>query len=72
MTDRNRSPQQNSAIWTVLAVCAAVVIAGLIYSTSKINETASTTSGTTTGQSTSPGPKTDGGMAPGPPQQPPR
>jgi hypothetical protein len=36
----NPNPNTNAAVWSVLAVCAALAIAGLIYSGSSDNQTA--------------------------------
>lgn len=73
INDPSRNPRPGSSVmWTVLAVCVAIVIAGLIYVSSGTNQTTSTIPGTTTGQSTNSGSKANGQLAPGPPQQPPR
>jgi hypothetical protein len=67
----NPNPNTNAAVWSVLAVCAALAIGGLIYSSSD-KQTASApdaTKGQSTIGSGSGGPSR---MAPGPPEAPPR
>ena len=68
----NPNPNTNAAVWSVLAVCAALAIGGLIYRSSSDNQTASAPDATNGQSTTGSGSSGASRMAPGPPEAPPR